>query len=265
MRASAVECWYGIWMVSVCPTELIVVNYIQQYLLLHYTANTTRRLDCCAYWYCTVCTGSVCISAQRGTKQVKVRVIICREFGQTTSSLPDSSIVDLQQSFHLKRLIFSNLLCGLFNSKSAANFKIQSSPNDLELQAPLLRSNNEEHTSSQGLHPQEENSTHRMDGSSSTDQINEDNHSMNFMWMTPSLRRVILRFLNVPSAADSLPPFLSLIATNGKLAVLGLLLFYCLFVSLWFPFWLLSFVVTEWGVYALFVGTVFLIGRMIVR
>mmetsp|Transcript_4365 Transcript_4365/g.6292 ORF Transcript_4365/g.6292 Transcript_4365/m.6292 type:complete len:916 (+) Transcript_4365:298-3045(+) len=104
-----------------------------------------------------------------------------------------------------------------------------------------------------------------MEGSSSTDQGNDDNHSMNFMWMTPSMRRAILRFLNVPSAADSLPTFLSVIVTNGKLAVLGVLIAYCVFVSLWFPFWLLSFVVTEWGVYALFVGTVFLIGRMIVR
>ena len=39
---------------------------------------------------------------------------------------------------------------------------------------------------------------------------------------------------------------------------------YVTFVALWLPFWLLSFVITEWGIYLLAVFTVFFIGRSII-
>ena len=53
--------------------------------------------------------------------------------------------------------------------------------------------------------------------------------------------------------------------TSGKLSFLALPLVCLVLVALWFPFWLLAFLVTEWGVYVLFVGTIFFIGRVILR
>jgi len=104
-----------------------------------------------------------------------------------------------------------------------------------------------------------------MEVGSSTDQSNDDNYSMQYTWLSPSLRRAVHRFLNIPCAADSLPILLAGIANNGKYAVLGLLSAYFIFITICFPFWLLSFIITEWGVYILFISTVFLIGRIIIR
>jgi hypothetical protein len=76
---------------------------------------------------------------------------------------------------------------------------------------------------------------------------------------------VLHRILFLRCAADVLPTMFYTIATNGKVALVALLGVYSLLLSLFVPFWLLSFVVTEWGVYALAVGIIFLIGRAIVR
>jgi hypothetical protein len=84
-------------------------------------------------------------------------------------------------------------------------------------------------------------------------------------WMNPFLRRVVHRFLNIPTVADSLPYLLYLIVTSGKQAFLALPIGYLIFVALWFPFWLLSFLTAEWGIYALFVAAVFFLGRLIIR
>jgi hypothetical protein len=76
---------------------------------------------------------------------------------------------------------------------------------------------------------------------------------------------VLHRILFQRCAADVLPTMVYTIATNGKVALVALLGVYGSLLSLFVPFWLLSFVATEWGVYALAVGTIFLIGRAIVR
>jgi len=79
------------------------------------------------------------------------------------------------------------------------------------------------------------------------------------------LRGVVLRLVAFQSAADRLPSAPYAIVTNGKIAALAFLGAYVVFVVLWIPFWLLSFVVTEWGVYALAIVTVFFVGRSIIR
>jgi hypothetical protein len=82
---------------------------------------------------------------------------------------------------------------------------------------------------------------------------------------SPLVRDALLRTIAVRSAADRLPWIFSTIVTNGKMTAIATGGVYLAFLALWFPFWLLSFVVTEWGVYCLAVVTVFLVGRSIVR
>ena len=77
----------------------------------------------------------------------------------------------------------------------------------------------------------------------------------------PVLRALAMRCATMSSAADALPTIFYSIVTEGKMTAMFTVGAYLLFVSLWIPFWLLSFVVTEWGVYALAVATVFGIGR----
>lgn len=81
----------------------------------------------------------------------------------------------------------------------------------------------------------------------------------------PLLRALALRCASMHCAADKLPKIFYYIVTEGKMTAMVTIGVYLLFVSLWFPFWLLSLIVTEWGVYALAVLTVFGIGRSVLR
>lgn len=81
----------------------------------------------------------------------------------------------------------------------------------------------------------------------------------------PVLRGLAMRCASMSCAADSLPTVFYYIVTEGKTTVMVMGGAYLLFVALWLPFWLLSFVVTEWGVYALAILTVFGIGRSVLR
>jgi hypothetical protein len=85
------------------------------------------------------------------------------------------------------------------------------------------------------------------------------------MISSPTLRRIVFQVVQVKSAADALPSLFSAVVTNGKFSLMVFTAAYLIFISLWFPFWLLSFVTTEWGVYLLAVGTVFFVGRTIIR
>jgi hypothetical protein len=76
---------------------------------------------------------------------------------------------------------------------------------------------------------------------------------------------MLYRLVSIRCVADCLPLVFYTVVTNGKIAVATLLGAYLIVISLWMPFWLLSFVVTEWGVYAAAVGVIFLIGRSIIR
>lgn len=83
--------------------------------------------------------------------------------------------------------------------------------------------------------------------------------------MSPTSRRIVQRCLSIPTAADALPQVVHIIATSGKNSFVSLLLAYIAFCAIWLPFWALAFLTTEWGIYALFVGTVFFVGRIIIR
>ena len=65
--------------------------------------------------------------------------------------------------------------------------------------------------------------------------------------------------------ADALPGPLQMVVNSGKMSVAVFLGGYLLLIALWFPFWLFSFVVTEWGIYLMAIGTIFLLGRGIIR
>ena len=83
--------------------------------------------------------------------------------------------------------------------------------------------------------------------------------------LPPLCRGLIIRCLHVPTASDALPPLLYRIVVNGKTVCVGFAGVYLAFVAAWLPFWLLSFLITEYGIYALAIATVFLVGRSIIR
>jgi hypothetical protein len=85
------------------------------------------------------------------------------------------------------------------------------------------------------------------------------------MISSPTVRRIVFQVVQVKSAADCLPSLFFTVVTNGKFSLMVFSAAYLIFISLWFPFWLLSFATTEWGVYLLAVGTIFFIGRSIIR
>lgn len=76
---------------------------------------------------------------------------------------------------------------------------------------------------------------------------------------------LLRRCVQWKSAADALPTAFHVVVTNGKICALATVGCYLIFISLWFPFWLLSFLLTEYGVYALVVCTIFFVGRSIIR
>jgi len=80
------------------------------------------------------------------------------------------------------------------------------------------------------------------------------------------LRSCWSRCVGIPCAADQLPAWLFAIVTHGKFTALVVLGVYLVFlIAFWLPFWLLSFVMGEWGIYALWMATVVLVGRSIIR
>lgn len=80
------------------------------------------------------------------------------------------------------------------------------------------------------------------------------------------LRSCLGRCVGIPCAADQLPVWLFAIVTHGKFTALIVLGVYLVFlIAFWLPFWLLSFVMGEWGIYMLWMATVVLVGRSIIR
>eukprot|EP00978_Attheya_sp_CCMP212_P001013 scaffold2089_cov55-Attheya_sp.AAC.3 len=78
-------------------------------------------------------------------------------------------------------------------------------------------------------------------------------------------RPVLANLLRRHTVADALPHVLATIQTNGMLAAAGVLVVWFALVLLWVPVWALSFLVTEYGVYAGLVATIYGVGRGIVR
>lgn len=83
-------------------------------------------------------------------------------------------------------------------------------------------------------------------------------------YLTPIFQRLLRR----TALADRLEPYplLYLLSTNGRYAFLGFVAVYLLFVLLiWIPLWLMSLLVTEFGVYAFLVSTGVYVGRCVLR
>jgi hypothetical protein len=76
---------------------------------------------------------------------------------------------------------------------------------------------------------------------------------------------ILYRFVSIRYISDCMPFVFYTILTNGKYTAFVLLSLYLLIISFWLPFWLISFVITEWGVYLAMIGSVYLIGRTIIR
>lgn len=81
----------------------------------------------------------------------------------------------------------------------------------------------------------------------------------------PGIRRTVFWALGIRTLADVVPAPMQLVVNSGKMSAIVFVGAYLLLIGLWLPFWLLSFLITEWGVYFLVVGAVFLIGRGIIR
>lgn len=81
----------------------------------------------------------------------------------------------------------------------------------------------------------------------------------------PVVRRAVYWALGVRTMADILPSAMMTVLHSGKFSVLVFVAVHLILLSLWLPFWVLSFALSETGVYALAVGVVFLVGRGIVR
>jgi hypothetical protein len=71
--------------------------------------------------------------------------------------------------------------------------------------------------------------------------------------------------LKIRTLADALPLFFQTIVMSGKWSFAFSLAGYILFLLMWLPFWALSFVVSEWGVYTIAIVMVFMIGRAVIR
>ena len=129
-----------------------------------------------------------------------------------------------------------------------------------ELAAPLLRSDEVDEFGEQLV------SSHlRMQTSQSPVNSSDTMAFSRGPMSNPRVRRNIYWALGIRTMADALPGPMQMVVNGGKMSVLVFLGGYLIFVALSLPFWLLSFLVTEWGVYALGGGCVFLLGRGIIR
>ena len=126
-----------------------------------------------------------------------------------------------------------------------------------QLGAPLLRSEGEVEEFADLLLT----SNRRMETSHSETMMNLSTGPM----AIPGVRRTVFWALGIRTLADVLPAPLQMVVNSGKMSAIVFVGAYLFLIALWLPFWLLSFVVTEWGVYALVIGAVFLIGRGIIR
>jgi hypothetical protein len=112
----------------------------------------------------------------------------------------------------------------------------------------------------------------RMDTNNNDSGGNNNNNNNNTDIMSPSSsggnaiwRGTVAWCSRIRTLADALPFLFDPIVSSGKWSFPIFLGGYLLFVLLWLPFWGLSFVVSEWGVYTIAVMTVFMVGRAVIR
>ena len=115
------------------------------------------------------------------------------------------------------------------------------------------------------------NSRNRMETTTPTGGSTDNNNfssRMSSMMMTnnnPIVRGTIAWCLRIRTLADALPPMLQPVVANGKMSVFFFMGGQLVLFLTWLPFWLISFVVSELGLYLLFVCTIFVVGRAIIR
>eukprot|EP00536_Pseudo-nitzschia_multiseries_P013503 jgi/Psemu1/261464/estExt_Genewise1Plus.C_5790005 len=80
-----------------------------------------------------------------------------------------------------------------------------------------------------------------------------------------SVRGMIAGCLRIRTLADALPTILQPLVSSGKMSIVVFMGGQLLLLALWLPFWILSFVVSEVGVYVTVVCSIFLAGRAIIR
>lgn len=73
------------------------------------------------------------------------------------------------------------------------------------------------------------------------------------------------KLLQTKTVADVLPSVFQVILTSGKMSGMVFVGGYLAFLGMWFPIYLFSRLVGEKGIYALTVGTIFMVGRSIIR
>lgn len=107
----------------------------------------------------------------------------------------------------------------------------------------------------------------RMETSSPANHHSSDNMMLlsSGPMQNPGIRRGVFWALGVRTMADGLPAPLHMVVNSGKMSTAVFLGGYMVLIGLWLPFWLLSFILTEWGVYGTLVSAVFLVGRGIIR
>mmetsp|Transcript_87929 Transcript_87929/g.179375 ORF Transcript_87929/g.179375 Transcript_87929/m.179375 type:complete len:963 (-) Transcript_87929:489-3377(-) len=82
---------------------------------------------------------------------------------------------------------------------------------------------------------------------------------------SPIIRGTIAWCLRIRTLADALPAILQPVVSNGRMSVLVFFGGQFLLFLFWLPFWILSFVVSELGVYITAMCAIFLAGRAIIR
>jgi len=123
----------------------------------------------------------------------------------------------------------------------------------------------------QSLHSR---NTNRMESNSSAGESSDNNFNMSNMspmmmatsgQSNPVMKGMIASCLRMRTIADALPTILQPLVASGKTSFVVFLGGQLLLLALWLPFWIMSFVVSEVGVYAAVVSSVFLAGRAIIR
>ena len=143
--------------------------------------------------------------------------------------------------------------------------KVLSSPED-QLVAPLLQSDAEQERRESQEHSAvaaaiNAASSLAMDIPVSDESINSPTNNTMYFSSHPLVRRL----LRMSTAADALPTTINSVVTDGKMAAFVFFGVYLVLVLLWLPFWLLTFLIGEIGVYLFMVASVFFLGRVIIR
>jgi hypothetical protein len=137
-----------------------------------------------------------------------------------------------------------------------------------QLFAPLLRSDDEQErqeSSAQSVISAALNAASALAMDPPASDANNPNSPTSNSNMQTSQNSLLSRFLRMRTAADALPMLLNAIVTDGKMACFVFFGVYVSLVLLWLPFWLLTFLIGEIGVYALTFATIFFVGRVLIR